>query len=140
MNIPNCYVASISAGASPMQTIKAFKEAQEHVGPSIIIAYSPCISHGIDGGLSNSIEEQKLLVESGYNILMRYNPDNKELSIDSKEPNFDIYETVFAKELRYKNLEKINEDEYESLFKEHVENAKERYNKYKSMIEEANNG
>ena len=134
MNIPNCYVASISAGASPMQTIKAFKEAEEHVGPSIIIAYSPCISHGIDGGLSNSIEEQKLLVESGYNILMRYNPEEKKLTIDSKEPNFDIYETVFAKELRYKNLEKINEDEYESLFKEHVENAKERYNKYKNMV------
>ena len=133
MNIPNCYVACISAGANNMQTIKAFKEAEEHNGPSLIIAYSPCIAHGIDGGLSNSVNEQKLLVESGYNILMRYNPDTKELTIDSKEPNFDLYETVFAKELRYKNLESINPKEYEVLYKEQVNNAKERYNYYKSL-------
>ena len=108
MDIPNCYVASISAGANDMQTIKAFKEANEHNGPSVIIAYSPCIAHGIRGGLKNSIDEQKLLVESGYNILMRYNPNEDKLTIDSKEPNFSLYETVFEKEMRYKNLQEIN--------------------------------
>ena len=117
-----------------MQTIKAFKEAQEHNGPSVIIAYSPCIAHGIDGGLSNSVSEQKLLVESGYNILMRYNPESKELVIDSKEPNFDLYETVFAKELRYKNLESINPKEYEILYNEQLNNAKDRYNYYKNIM------
>ena len=79
MSIPNVYVASISAGANMGQTIKAFKEANDHNGPSLIIAYSPCIAHGIKGGLSNSVTEQKLLVESGYNILMRYNPSTKSL-------------------------------------------------------------
>lgn len=136
MNIPNCYVASISAGANAMQTIKAFKEAEEHNGPAIIIAYSPCIAHGIIGGLSNSVAEQKLLVESGYNILMRYNPEEKKLTIDSKEPNFSSYETVFAKELRYKNLEDINKKDYERLYNEHIENAKERYEHYKKISEE----
>ena len=130
MNIPNCYVASISAGASPAGAIRAFKEASEHNGPSVIIAYSPCIAHGIIGGLSNSVEEQKLLVESGYNILMRYNPENKKLYIDSKEPNYSLYETVFAKEMRYKNLENINKENYEYLYKEHVKLAEERYNYY----------
>lgn len=130
MNIPNCYVASISAGASPAGAIGAFKEASEHNGPSVIIAYSPCIAHGIIGGLSNSVEEQKLLVESGYNILMRYNPENKKLYIDSKEPNYSLYETVFAKEMRYKNLENINKENYEYLYKEHVKLAEERYNYY----------
>lgn len=133
MNIPNCYVASISAGANNMQTIKAFTEAEEHNGPSVIIAYSPCIAHGIIGGLSESIEEQKLLVESGYNILMRYKPESKELIIDSKEPNYELYESVFEKELRYKNLEELNKKAYEKLYREHIENAKERYNYYKDI-------
>jgi len=138
MNIPNVYVASISAGANMSQTIKAFKEASEHNGPSLIIAYSPCIAHGIKGGLSNSVEEQKLLVESGYNILMRYNPVNKELSIDSKEPNFQVYETVFAKEMRYKNLEDLNSKEYEKLYIENMNNAKERYEYYYNLSKNKN--
>ncbi|MCI8330690.1 MAG: pyruvate:ferredoxin (flavodoxin) oxidoreductase [Bacilli bacterium] len=133
MSIPNVYVASISAGASREQTIKAFKEANEHKGPSIIIAYSPCIAHGIKGGLSNSIEEQKLLVESGYNILMRYNPEEDKLYIDSKEPNFQLYETVFAKEMRYKNLETLNEKEYEKLYITNMTNAKKRYEYYEKL-------
>lgn len=133
MSIPNVYVASISAGANMSQTIKAFKEATEHKGPSLIIAYSPCIAHGIKGGLSNSVEEQKLLVDSGYNILMRYNPELQELVIDSKEPNFQVYETVFAKEMRYKNLESINSDMYEKLYIENMNNAKERYEYYYNL-------
>lgn len=135
MNIPNVYVASISAGANQVQTIKAFKEAMEHKGPSVIIAYSPCIAHGIKGGLSNSLDEQKLLVESGYNILMRYNPEENKLTIDSKEPDFTLYETVFEKELRYKNLETLNEKEYQSLYIENMTNAKNRYEYYKEISE-----
>lgn len=138
MNIPNVYVASISAGASMNQTIKAFKEAEEHNGPSIIIAYSPCIAHGIRGGLQNSIDEQKLLVESGYNILMRYNPELKELTIDSKEPNFQMYETVFASEMRYKNLENINPKDYEKLYIENMTSAKERYEYYLELSKKEN--
>lgn len=136
MQIPNVYVASISAGSSREQTIKAFKEATEHKGPSLIIAYSPCIAHGIKGGLSNSIEEQKLLVESGYNILMRYIPEENKLYIDSKEPNFQLYETVFAKEMRYKNLETLNEEEYERLYITNMTNAKKRYEYYSKLSKE----
>lgn len=136
MNIPNVYVVSISAGANQIQTIKALKEAQEHNGPSVIIAYSPCIAHGIKGGLQNSLEEQSLLVESGYNILMRYNPETNKLTIDSKAPNFSLYETVFAREMRYKNLELINEKEYERLYKENMHNAKNRYEYYEKISQE----
>ncbi len=130
MNIPNVYVASVSAGANENQTIKAFMEAEAHDGPSVIIAYSPCIEHGIMGGLQNSIDEQKLLVESGYNILMRYNPNEDKLTIDSKEPNFSLYESVFEREMRYKNLEVVNNEEYEKLYEEHMQNAKNRYEYY----------
>lgn len=134
MNIPNIYVASICLGANKMQAIKAFKEAHEHNGPSIIIAYSPCIAHGIKGGLKNSLEEEKLLVECGYNLLMRYK-DGK-LILDSKEPDFSLYEDVFKRELRYKNLENINPKEYEELYEKNIDEAKNRYEYYKKLSEE----
>ena len=73
-----------------MHTIKTMIEAEKHNRPSIIIGYSPCIEHGIKGGLTNSIDESKLSVLCGYNILMRY--VNNKLTIDSGEPNFDKYD------------------------------------------------
>ena len=133
MSIPNVYVASISMGANPMQTLKALKEAYNHNGPSLIIAYSPCIEQGIYGGLTNSIEEQKLLVNVGYNLLMRYNPEEDKIYIDSKEPDFDNYDTVFRKELRYKNLEYKNEDEYQELYRKNLEDARSRYEYFKNL-------
>ena len=133
MAIPNVYVASISMGANMMQTLKVFKEANEHNGPAIIIAYSPCIEQGIYGGLNNSLDEQKLLVDVGYNILMRYNPENDELTVDSKEPDFTSFDSVFRRELRYKNLEVRNEEDYEALYEENMNTAKERYNYYKNL-------
>ena len=133
MSIPNVYVASISMGANPMQTLKALKEAYNHNGPSLIIAYSPCIEQGIYGGLTNSLEEQKLLVDVGYNLLMRYNPEENKLYIDSKEPDFDNYDTVFRKELRYKNLEYKNESEYQELYRKNLEDARSRYEYFKKL-------
>ena len=133
MAIPNVYVASISMGANPMQTIKAFKEAKEHQGPSLIIAYSPCIEQGIIGGMGGQLEEQKMLVNVGYNLLMRYNPEEDKLTIDSKEPDFENYDSVFRKELRYKNLEVRNEEEYQRLYDENLNAAKERYYYYKDL-------
>jgi len=79
MSYPNCYVASISLGANMMHAIKVMKEAMEHNGPSLIIAYSPCIEHGIKTGMSHSIEEEKLASEVGYTLLMRYNPTEEKL-------------------------------------------------------------
>ena len=133
MAIPNVYVASISMGANMMQTLKVFKEAKEHNGPSLIIAYCPCIEQGIIGGMSNQLEEQKLLESVGYNLLMRYNPEEDKLTVDSKEPNFNNYEEVFEKELRYKNLEVKNESDYQRLYDENMRFAKERYDYFKKL-------
>lgn len=121
------YVASVSLGANNEQTIKAFKEAEEYNGPALIIAYSPCIEQGIYKGLSNSVEEQKMLVDSGYNILMRYNPQTKILSIDSKEPDFSLFKEVFNKELRYNNLKKLNPNQYKELYEKCLDDAKNRW-------------
>ena len=133
MAIPNVYVGSVSMGANMMQTLKTFKEAYEHNGPSIIIAYSPCIAQGIHGGLSNQLEEQKILVDVGYNILMRYNPEEDKLVVDSKEPDFTNYSAVFERELRYRNLEIINEDEYQELYESNMKASKSRYYYYKNL-------
>ena len=114
-----------------MQAIKAFKEAHEHNGPAIIIAYSPCIEHGIKGGMKNALEEEKFLVDSGYNILMRYN--GNKLIIDSKEPDFSLYEEVFKRELRYRNLKELNSEEYMKLYEQNIDDAKNRYQYYKNI-------
>ena len=82
---PNVYVAQVAMGANQQATINAFKEAKENKGPSIIIAYCPCINHGSD--MSNSQAQQKLAVESGYWPIYRYNPNTDKLTIDSKEPS-----------------------------------------------------
>ena len=87
MTYPNIYVGQISLGANMMHTIKVFNEAEKHDGPTIIIAYSPCVEQGIKGGLVNAVDQQKLAVESGYLLLMRYF-DNK-LYLDSTEPKFE---------------------------------------------------
>ena len=133
MSIPNVYVASISMGANMMQTLKALKEAKEHNGPSLIIAYCPCIEQGIVGGMTNQLEEQKILERVGYNLLMRYNPEEDKLTVDSKEPEFSEYDSVFERELRYKNLEVKNEEDYQRLYEENMNFAKNRYNYFKDL-------
>ena len=134
MSYPNIYVASISMGANPMQTIKAFKEAEEHNGPSIIIAYAPCIEQGIKKGMNCATTEQKLSVECGYNILMRYK-DGK-LNIDSKEPDFDKYKEFLDGEVRYNSLKIKNPNEANELLEKNKNNSKKRYEYYKSLLEE----
>jgi len=114
-----------------MHTIKCFKEAMEHNGPAIIIAYSPCVEHGIVGGMSNSIDQQKLSVECGYNILMHYK-DN-ELFIDSREPDFDKYNEFLSNELRYKSLYTKNPSLAQDLLKENIDYAKKRFDYYNNI-------
>jgi len=133
MSYPNCYVASVSLGSNFMQTIKAFKEAEMHDGPSIIIAYSPCIEQGIKGGMGNSSAEQKLVVECGYTELMRYNPEEDKLYLDSREPNFDKYEELLKNEVRYNSLLKKNPDAAKEMLELNKEDAKKRYNYYKEL-------
>ena len=132
MNYPNIYAAQISLGANMMQALNVFKEAEEHDGPAIIIAYSPCIEHGIKGGMSNSVLSEKLAVESGYVLLMRYKDDK--LIMDSKEPNFDKYEEFLLNETRYNALKIKNKEAALDLLSSNKENAIKRYNYYKEIV------
>ncbi len=134
MCYPNCYVASIALGSNPMHTIKVMKEAMAHKGPAIIIAYSPCVEHGIKEGMSCSISEEKLSVDVGYNILMRYVPEEDKLYIDSKEPDFDRYEEFLNNEVRYRSLKIKNASYAKELLENQKENAIKRYNYYKKLL------
>ncbi len=130
MGIPNCYVGSISLGANMFQAIKTFKEAEEHDGPSLVIAYCPCIEQGIKAGMGCSINEEKLAVECGYTMLMRYNPDEDKLYVDSKEPNFDKYEEFLDGEVRFNALKIKDKELADKLLTEQKEQAKKRYQFY----------
>ena len=138
MSYPDCYVASVSLGANFMQTIKAMNEAEKHNGPSIIIAYCPCIEQGIKGGMVNSSEEEKLAVQCGYVNLMRYNPEEKKLYLDSKEPDFDKYHDFLMNEVRYNSLYKKDDTIAKVLLEEQIENAKERYKYYQELSKKEN--
>ncbi|MGN1296426.1 MAG: 2-oxoacid:acceptor oxidoreductase family protein, partial [Candidatus Aphodocola sp.] len=136
MSYDNVYVASISLGGNMQQTIKALDEAEKHKGPSIVIAYAPCITHGIKSGMKNSIKEEKLAVESGYWPLFRYNPENDKLTLDYKNPNFDKYEEFLNNENRYQMTKLVNEKKAEELFKLNKESAIKRFEFYKKLSEE----
>ncbi len=135
MSYPNCYVASVSLGANMMHTLKVIKEAEEHQGPSIIIAYSTCIEHGIKGGMSCSTLEQKLAVEVGYSLLMRYHPSEKKLYLDSKEPDFERYEEFLTNEVRYRSLKIKDSVLANDLLESNQQHAKERYEYYKNLAQ-----
>ena len=113
------YVASVAMGASKQQMMKAFNEAEAYDGPSIILAYSPCINHGIMRGMGRSQEEEKLAVASGYWPLYRYNPqlkdeDKNPFILDCKEPDGSLKEFLSG-EVRYASLQKVFPDEAEAL-------------------------
>ncbi len=131
----NVYVAQVAMGADPNQLIKAVKEAEEHKGPSVIIAYTPCAAHGIKAGMANVQQEMKRAVDAGYWILYRYNPNaEKPLTVDSKEPSLD-YEEFLEGETRYASLKRTFPEHAESLFKAAKEDSGVRYQKYKNMEE-----
>ena len=132
MTYKNAYVATISLGANMNHAIKTLKEAVEYNGPSIIIAYAPCISHGILKGMGNTMEEESLAVESGYFPLFKYNPE-KGFSLDSKV-DFDKYYEFLAGEDRYRSLKKLNPDEYKELLESDMEFAKERFSILENML------
>ncbi len=129
------YVASIAMGANKVQALKAIEEAEAYPGPSIIIAYAPCINHGIDMALTQ--KEEKRAVDSGYWLLYRYNPLNKlegknPLMLDSKEPTGNLTEFLDS-EKRYSSLKAINADkskEYHIALQKFV---KERYEQYRKL-------
>ena len=133
------YVAQIALGANMNQTVKAIKEAENYHGPSLIIAYAPCINHGIN--MSNSIGEEKKAVDAGYWQLYRYNPALKEAGknpfvLDSKQPKEGDYRAFLMGENRYAQLSKSKPEVAEKLFELNEEQAMERYADYKKMSEE----
>ena len=133
MTYPNCYVAQVSMGANPAQTIQAFKEAQEHNGPSIIIAYCPCINHGID--MSQTQAYEKEAVTSGYWNLFRYNPNHEHpLTLDPPFPATDI-QAFLQKQSRYFTLIKKNPTHAEQLLDAQKEHAKQHYQTLKQETE-----
>lgn len=133
MNYKDVYVAQISLGANMNQTIKAIKEAEEFDGPSLIIAYSPCISHGIKAGMGNSIQEEKLAVQSGYFPIFRYNGSKREFILDYKEPDFDLYNLFLEGENRYAMIKTVNKNLANKLLEENKNNAIERFQYYKNL-------
>jgi pyruvate-ferredoxin/flavodoxin oxidoreductase len=115
------------------QCIKAIAEAEAYPGPSIVIAYAPCINHGIKGGMVNAVSEEKKVVEAGYWHLYRYNPTLKAqgknpFTLDSKAPAIDEKFTDFLKsEVRYSSLVRQNPERADRLFNKALANAKDRY-------------
>ena len=137
MSYGNVYVASVAMGAKDDHTLKVFLEAEAYDGPSIIIAYSHCIAHGID--MSRPFSRQKLAVETGQWLLYRFNPDNTKdgknpLNLDSKEPKIPIREFL-STEGRFQMLMKSNPKVADQLFRTSQELANERYKKYKFMAD-----
>ena len=133
------YVAQIGLGADMNHTIRVLKEAEAYPGPSLIIAYSPCIAHGIRGGMTSSSKRTKLAVQSGYWHLYRYNPLLKEegknpFILDSKEPT-ESFQDFLKTEVRYSSLAKTFPEVAEEFFQKAEQDAKERYRIYKAMSE-----
>lgn len=131
MSYDNVYVAQCSMGANPTQLIKAIKEAEEHKGPSIVICYCPCVTHGIKKGMNNAQLEMKDAVDSGYWNLYRYNPDTKRFSFDSKEPSLEL-KRFLRGEVRYSALEITFPENAEKLFAKAETDAIEQFKYYKS--------
>ena len=133
------YVAQVAMGANHNQYFQAIKEAEAYNGPSLIIAYAPCINHGIKGGMGLSQMTEKQAVESGYWHLWRYNPTLPEQGknpfiLDSKEPDWSKFQEFIHKEVRYTSLLKTFPKEAEELFAASESDAKWRYDTYKRYV------
>ena len=132
------YVAQVAMGASPAQYFNAIKEAEAYDGPSLVIAYAPCINHGLKAGMGLSQKEEKLAVECGYWHLYRYNPalegtDKNPFTLDSKEPDWSKFQDFLKGEVRFASLYKMYPDCAEELLQKTEEFAKLRLETYKRL-------
>ena len=132
------YVAQVAMGADQAQTLKAIREAEAYDGPSLIIAYAPCINHGLKKGMGKSQAEEAAAVECGYWHLWRYNPElenegKNPFTLDSKEPNWDKFEDFLKGEVRYASVMKQYPAEAEELYAAAKANAQWRYNNYRRL-------
>ncbi|MDR1980243.1 MAG: pyruvate:ferredoxin (flavodoxin) oxidoreductase [Tannerellaceae bacterium] len=135
------YVAQIAMGADQAQTLKAIREAEAYNGPSIVIAYAPCIAHGLRAGMGKSQQEEADAVACGYWHLWRYNPaleteGQNPFTLDSKEPDWDKFEGFLKGEVRYSSVLKQYPGEAAELFAAAKENARWRYNNYKRLAKQ----
>lgn len=135
------YVAQIAMGADNMQALKAIREAEAYDGPSVIIAYSPCINHGLKAGMGKSQAEEAKAVACGYWHLWRYNPmlekeGKNPFTLDSKEPVWDNFIDFLKGEVRYASVMKQFPTEAEELFLAAKENAQWRYNNYRRLAQQ----
>ncbi|MBD5203155.1 MAG: pyruvate:ferredoxin (flavodoxin) oxidoreductase [Bacteroidales bacterium] len=135
------YVAQVAMGADNAQTLKAFREAEAYDGPSLIIAYSPCINHGIRVGMGHAQEEEQKAVECGYWHLWRYNPALEDegknpFTLDSKQPDWDKFEDFLKGEVRYASVMKQYPAEAAELFAAAKANAQWRYNNYRRLSQQ----
>ena len=135
------YVAQVAMGADNAQTLKAIREAEAYDGPSLIIAYSPCINHGLRAGMGHSQAEEQRAVECGYWHLWRYNPaleteGQNPFSLDSKAPDWDKFEDFLKGEVRYASVLKQYPAEAAELFAAAKANAMWRYNNYRRLAQQ----
>ncbi len=132
------YVAQIAMGADPAQCLKAIKEAEAYDGPSLVIAYAPCINHGLKSGMGKAQAEEAKAVECGYWHLWRFNPEleaegKNPFSLDSKEPDYSKFQDFLKGEVRYASVMKQFPNEAQELFNASEEMAKKRYQSYVRM-------
>jgi len=132
------YVAQVAMGASQSQLFRAIKEAEAFPGPSMVIAYSTCINHGLRAGMNKAQEQMKHAVDAGYWQLYRYNPllekeGKNPFLLDSKEPDWSLFQEFLNSEVRYTSLKKSFPENAAELFKAAEENAKGRYESYRRM-------
>jgi pyruvate-ferredoxin/flavodoxin oxidoreductase len=132
------YVAQVAMGANQRQFLTVLKEAEAYKGPSLIIAYSPCISHGLKKGMGSAQWEEKQAVDSGYWHLWRYNPALEDegknpFIMDSKEPDWSKFDEFLGREVRYTSLEKAFPEEAGDLYAAAKLSAQWRYKSYQRM-------
>ena len=140
MSYGHVYVAQVAMGASQSQFFKALKEAEAYPGPSLIIAYSPCINHGLKLGMGKTQQETKLAVEAGYWHTYRFNPlleveGKNPFVLDSKEPDWNKFQDFLKSEVRYTSLQKSFPEVADDLFERAENDAKWRYNSYKRLTD-----
>ncbi|HYX30504.1 MAG TPA: hypothetical protein VE863_18350, partial [Pyrinomonadaceae bacterium] len=135
MRYGNVYIAQIAMGANDVQTVKAFLEAEAHHGPSLIVAYSQCIAHGID--MAKGMTQQKLAVESGYWPLYRFNPaleteGKNPFQLDSKDPKIPLQEYIYT-EGRYRMLQRSDPEAAKILLEQAQASVNHRWQQYKKL-------
>jgi len=134
------YVAQVAMGSNQTQFLKALREAEAYPGPSLIIAYSTCINHGLHAGMEKAQDQQDKAVQAGYWANYRYNPlleaeGKNPFQLDSKEPDFSKFGEFLKSEVRYTSLMKSFPEQAVELFEAAEMNAKWRYNSYKRLAE-----